>query len=130
MLLIKRNWAKIQNVSRIDLKGVLNFDPKLLNMELGTVLPIFDLKGTDGLKHSSSDFNDSQVLVVIFTCNHCPYARAYIQRISKLVDEFTRRSVSIVAINSNDPVNYPEDSYEKMLPMASLLNLSELYLFE
>lgn len=99
-------------------------------MQPGTLLPTFNLKGTDGLLHLSSNFKDSDVLVVIFTCNHCPYARAYIQRIARLVDEFEAQPVQIVAINSNDPTNYPEDSFEKMAPMAKMLNLSGLYLFD
>ncbi len=56
-----------------------------------------------------------KVLVVIFTCNHCPYAKAYEDRIVTLTNHFDEEGVQVVLINSNDAENYPEDSFDAMV---------------
>lgn len=86
----------------------------------------FNLPGVDGQDHSPEEWQDKKVLVVIFTCNHCPYAKAYQQRIIDIQNEFS--DIQIVAINSNDDENYPDDSFEKMKERAKEAGFNFPYL--
>ena len=85
---------------------------------LGDRAPDFNLKGVDGKFHSLSDYDDKKVVVVFFTCNHCPYVQAYEGRIIALQEEFKDKGVTFIGINSNDSTNYPEDSFENMIVRA------------
>lgn len=76
--------------------------------------PEFELPGTDGKTYSLSDFSNSKGLVVVFTCNHCPYAKAAWPHFIALADEYKEQKIALVGINPNDEVNYPEDSFEQM----------------
>lgn len=71
-------------------------------LKLGQPAPDFALPGVDGEIHRLDDFKDAKALMVIFTCNHCPTAQAYEGRIKKLYEDFSSRSVAIVAISPND----------------------------
>lgn len=73
-------------------------------LALGADAPDFKLPGTDGRDHALSDFADSKILMVVFTCNHCPTAQAYEQRIIDLHRDYSDRGVAIVAISPNDPL--------------------------
>lgn len=81
---------------------------------LGRPLPPFSLPGVDGMTYRESDFADAKILVVFFTCNHCPYAQATRPRLIKLAGTMRGQGVQFVAINANDETNYPEDSFEHM----------------
>lgn len=72
-------------------------------LEIGATLPDFSLPGIDGKTYSQKDFSDAPVLVIIFTCNHCPTAQAYEDRIKKLHEEYKTRGVALVAVTPNDP---------------------------
>jgi len=72
-------------------------------LEIGQNAPDFKLPGVDGRKYSLKDFADSDVLVIIFTCNHCPTAGAYEDRIIQLVKDYKSKGVAVVAISPNDP---------------------------
>jgi peroxiredoxin len=72
-------------------------------LPLGSPAPDFRLPGVDGRTHTLKDFAAARVLVVIFTCNHCPTAQAYEDRIIKLHDDYHNRGVAVAAINPNDP---------------------------
>lgn len=72
-------------------------------LEPGKPAPDFDLPGVDGKNYRLKDFADAQILVVIFTCNHCPTAQAYEERIKKLVSDYKEKSVAFVGISPNDP---------------------------
>ena len=74
---------------------------------------MFSLPATDGMTVESGQIKDP-VLVVIFTCNHCPYAQAYEGRIRDLIDDFHQEGAQFVIISSNDAENYPADSFENM----------------
>ncbi len=87
-----------------------------------------DLKGVDGKLYSMEDFSDAPVLVVIFSCNHCPYVRAYEDRYVKIQGDYRNRGVRFVAINANDDVKYPEDSFDKMVKRAKEENYNFPYL--
>jgi peroxiredoxin len=71
-------------------------------LEIGAPAPAFDLPGVDGKNHRLSDFREAKALLVIFTCNHCPTAQAYEDRINQLHDDYQDRGVSLVAISPND----------------------------
>jgi peroxiredoxin len=73
-------------------------------LAIGAVAPNFKLPGVDGRDHELKDFAAARVLVVIFTCNHCPTAQAYEDRFIKLHDDYKDKGVAIVAINPNDPL--------------------------
>jgi len=75
--------------------------PKTL--EIGATAADFDLPGVDGRNYKLRDFADAEILVVIFTCNHCPTAQAYEERIKKLATDYKDKGVAVVAISSNDP---------------------------
>lgn len=72
-------------------------------LALGSPAPNFSLPGVDGKIHKLSDYASSPVLVVVFTCNHCPIAQMYEQRIEQLYDDYGKRGVAVVAIQGNDP---------------------------
>lgn len=77
--------------------------PQPTSLALGDTAPDFRLPGVDGRTYSLKDFASARVLVVIFTCNHCPTAQAYEDRLIKLQQDYKDRGVAIVAINPNDP---------------------------
>jgi peroxiredoxin len=72
-------------------------------LPLGSPAPDFELPGTDGQIHRLSDYASSPILVVVFTCNHCPIAQMFEQRIEKLAADYKDRGVAVVAIQPNDP---------------------------
>ena len=84
-------------------------------IELGAPAPDFDLPGVDGRRYSLSSFRDKSVLVVIFSCNHCPYVKAYEDRMVSIQRDYAAKGVQLVAINSNDDKAYPEDGFSEMV---------------
>ena len=88
-------------------------------LKIGDKAPEFrNLPGVDRKTHSLSDYASDKVLVVVFSCNHCPYAQAYEDRIISLQDEFGPKGVRFVAINANDDLNYPDDNFDNMVIRA------------
>ena len=88
-------------------------------LELGAKAPDFgDLQGADGRRYSLRSFDEKPVLVAVFTCNHCPYAVAYEDRLVAIQRDYSGRGVQLVAINSNDDKSYPEDGYPQMVKRA------------
>jgi peroxiredoxin len=84
-------------------------------LKIGSKAPDFNLLGVDNKFYSLDSFADKKILIVIFSCNHCPYVQAYEQRIISIQKEFSEKGVQIVAINSNEDKNYPEDSFDQMI---------------
>jgi peroxiredoxin len=80
--------------------------------------PAFDLPGVDGRNHSLEEYEDAPVLVLVQSCNHCPYVIAWEGRLNDLQREYADRGVRIVAISSNDADAYPADSFEAMVAHA------------
>lgn len=97
------------------------------NPQIGSSAHHFNLPGIDGNVHSLKSFNEKEILVLIFSCNHCPYVKAYEDRIIKLQSDYTDK-VQVVAINSNDAVKYPEDSFEEMKVRSDEKNFNFPYL--
>jgi len=83
-------------------------------LKINDAMPPFSLPATDGMTVDTHLIKD-KVLVAIFTCNHCPYAQAYEDRLVEMAQHFDEEGVQFVLINSNDDENYPEDSFEKMI---------------
>ena len=77
--------------------------PEIKTLEIGAEAPNFRLPGVDGKMHRLAEFGKAKVLVVVFTCNHCPTAQAYEERIKKLAADYKDKGVALVAISPNDP---------------------------
>jgi len=91
-----------------------------LPLAIGEAGPSFDgLLGTDGRPHSVEDLADREAVVLIFSSNRCPTAKAYGSRMNALQGEFGPRGVAIVAVNANDPHLYPDESYPRMIERAA-----------
>ncbi|KYH25328.1 thioredoxin-dependent thiol peroxidase [Halalkalicoccus paucihalophilus] len=86
------------------------------DLERGDPAPAFELPGTDGETYSVDDFADRDALLVVFTCNHCPYAKAKIEPLNDIAAEYD--DVAVVGINPNDAETYPEDSFERMTELV------------
>ena len=87
-------------------------------MPVGTRAPSFSLPGVDGKTYTLESFRDARVLVVIFTCNHCPYAQALEPRFIELQRDYHDRGVRLVGINPNDASKYPDDDFAHMRSRA------------
>ena len=87
---------------------------------IGSPCPAFEgLPGTDGKRWALSDFAAAKLLVVIVSCNHCPYVVAYEERIVQLSKRYAPQGVSLLAINANDVARYPADGLERMKQRAA-----------
>ena len=86
-------------------------------LKIGSGLPDFNLPGVDGKNYSPGDYKSKELLLIIFGCNHCPYVQAYEDRIISIQNDYENK-LQILAINSNETVNYPEDSFEHMVERA------------
>jgi thiol-disulfide isomerase/thioredoxin len=84
-------------------------EPEVATLKIGAKAPIFDLPGVDGKNWKLGDFDQAKILVVIFTCNHCPTAQYYEERIKKLVADYKDKGVGFVAISPNDPESVRPD---------------------
>ena len=94
--------------------------PERATLPIGAEGPPFEgLLGTDGRRHGLSTFADRDALVLIFSSNRCPTAKAYVERMNALQAELGSRGVQLVAINSNDPHLYPDESYARMVERAA-----------
>jgi len=108
-------------------------------LSLGSPAPNFQLPGVDGRIHRLSDYADSPVLAVVFTCDHCPIAQMYERRIAQLAADYKDRGVAVVAIQPNDPkaIRIDEldssdtsDSLEEMKIRAEYKHLAYPYLYD
>ncbi|MDO8960237.1 MAG: thioredoxin family protein [Rhodocyclaceae bacterium] len=82
----------------------------------------FDLPGVDGQRHSLASARGPNGLLVMFICNHCPYVKAVIDRIVRDTRELKTFGIGSIAIMSNDPSEYPEDSWDNMVKLARSLD--------
>ncbi|WP_282016236.1 thioredoxin family protein [Marinifilum flexuosum] len=90
----------------------------------------FKLKNIDGKHISLADYKDAKGFVVIFTCNHCPYAVAYEDRIIDIDKKYKKKGFPVIAINPNDPAVVPGDSFEGMQKRAKEKGFTFPYLFD
>jgi peroxiredoxin len=101
-----------------------------VKLPLGSELPHFSLPNIDGRTIDSNYFQGSPASLVVFTCNHCPYVKGSEHLLIDVVKRFLSQGLKVVAINSNDPVKYPDDSFDKMKAKALDLKLPYPYLFD
>lgn len=100
-------------------------------MPLGARAPNFDgLLGVDGRRYGLSTFRDQQLVVLVFTSNRCPTAKAYTERLRRMQAEYGPCGVQLVAINSNDPHLYSEERYSRMVSFARANEYDFPYLFD
>lgn len=99
-------------------------------MTIGSAAPAFDLPGVDGRRHALDDYAGASALVLVQSCNHCPYAQAWEGRIDAAQREYGPRGVQVVAISSNDAGAFPEDSFEEMQARAKRQEFSFDYLYD
>lgn len=97
-------------------------------LPIGSPAPDFSLPGVDGKTYSLKSFSDRELLVLNFTCNHCPYAQAYESRFMALVSEFSPQGAGFAAINPNDAATYPADSFQGMKERAATMGFNFPYL--
>lgn len=90
----------------------------------------FDLLGVDGKRHNLASAKGENGLLVMFICNHCPYVKAVQDRIIRDVNELKSHGINAIAIMSNDPADYPEDSFENMTLVAKQLNYPFPYVWD
>jgi len=97
-------------------------------LSIGDPAPAWnDLPGTDGETHSLSDLKESKAIVLVFTCNSCPYAVDYEERIIALTKQFAEQGVAVVAVNVN---KVPEDSLDEMKSRADSQGFNFAYLYD
>lgn len=82
-------------------------------LQIGSPAPEFNLKGVDNKFYSLESFNDKDVVIVVFGCNHCPYVIANEDRLIEIQKDYAEK-IQVIEINSNDDAGYPEDSFENM----------------
>lgn len=98
--------------------------------KIGDTATDFSLKGVDGKNHSLADMKDAKGYIVTFTCNHCPYAVMYEDRLIAIQAEFGPKGYQVVAVNPNDPEVNAEDSFEKMIIRAEEKKFNFPYLID
>ena len=112
---------------------------EIKTLGIGDKAPDFNLPGVDGRRYTLGDFSRADVLVIIFTCNHCPTAQAYEDRMKKLAAEYRGKGVALVAISPNDPkavrldeLGYSDmgDSFEEMKIRARDMDYNFPYLYD
>ena len=99
-------------------------------LEIGQKAPDFTLPATDGNMYSLSDFDNAEVLVIFFTCNHCPYVIGSDEVTRTTAEKFIPKGVKFVGINSNSPRTYEEDSFHHMVERMDLHKFPWLYLHD
>ncbi|MBI2143081.1 thioredoxin family protein [Candidatus Woesearchaeota archaeon] len=98
-------------------------------MKIGDSAIEFDLPGVDGKTYMLRYFHNREIIVIVFTCNHCPYAQAYESRLIALAKEFSKKA-AFIAISSNDASKYPQDSFQGMKLRAMEKGFPYPYLYD
>jgi peroxiredoxin len=88
-------------------------------LELGKAPPDFNLPGIDGKNYSPVSFKDAKLLVIVFSCNHCPYVINSEERMIAFYNDYKPKGVAMIAINSNETEGHPLDSFDHMITHAA-----------
>jgi len=99
-------------------------------LAIGTKAPDFSLINVDGRTVSLADFEGAPALLVMFICNHCPFVKHVAGELARLALDYQPKQVAIVAINSNDAANYPDDSPERMVHEVEERGYTFPYLYD
>jgi len=118
IILIQAGTTKMENTS--EHKGY----------KIGDVATDFHLKNVDNKMVSLSDYKEAKGFIVVFTCNHCPYAKAYQDRIIALNNKYAAKGYPVIAINPNDPKVQPDDSFDAMKIRAKEKGFTFPYLID
>jgi len=115
-------------VSVFSISGFTSDDP--IPYKIGDKATDFKLKSVDGKMYGMSDYKDAKGFIVVFTCNHCPFAKKYEDRINALAKKYKPQGYILLAINPNDPALEPDDSFEMMKVRAKEKGFAFPYLFD
>jgi len=96
-------------------------------LSLGQSAPDFNLPGVDGKNYSLASFKSAKLLLVVFSCNHCPYVVGSEQRMINLYNDFAPRGMAMIAINSNETENHPADAFDHMVTRSREKKLPWVY---
>ena len=99
-------------------------------MLIGDQAPSFSLPGVDGKTHTLESVRGAKAAIVVFSCNHCPYVLMNEDRLISVFKDYAAKGVGMAAINSNDAVKYPDDSFENMKARASARGFPFPYLHD
>ncbi len=134
----KKLWSAIL-IATIFIGIVSAETSKVVPLEIGAAAPDFNLPGVDGREYRLADFADANILVIVFTANHCPTAQAYESRLMQLVTDYKSKGVAVAAISPNDPqavrldeMGYTDmgDSFEEMKLRAAERKFNFPYLYD
>ncbi len=98
-------------------------------IKIGDAAIPFTLPGVDGQNHTLSDYSNKAIVVIIFSCNHCPYVRAWQDRMVQIQADYANKHVQMIAINANDTYNNPDDSFANMKKQALENGFNFIYLY-
>ncbi len=112
------------------LMGVLMSFTNPTGYKVGDKATDFKLKSVDNKMYSMADYKDAKGFIVVFTCNHCPFAVKYEDRIIDLAKKYKSKGYILLAINPNDPAAQPDDSFELMQKRAKEKKFTFPYLFD
>ncbi len=121
---------KIKLVAILALFAFVTVNAQKKGYNIGDAASDFKLKNIDGKMVSMTDYKNAKGFIVVFTSNHCPFAVAYEDRIIALHNKYAKLGYPVIAINPNDPVAQPQDSYELMQKRAKEKSLPYVYLFD
>lgn len=99
-------------------------------LQIGKKAPDFSLIGTDGIRYKLNDFKSSKLLVVFFTCNHCPYVIGSDEDTRAIAEKYIPHGVEFIGINSNSPNTYQEDDYDHMVERMNENDFPWVYLYD
>ncbi len=102
----------------------------MANLRIGDKAIPFKLLGVDDKIHSLGDYPSKNAVGVIFSCNHCPYVRAWEDRMVQIQGDYAGKGFQLIAINSNDETKYPDDSFPKMKERARERKFNFPYLWD
>ena len=102
----------------------------MANLKPGDKAVPFELPGVDDRRHALEDYADKESVAVVFTCNHCPYARAWENRLIEIQTDYAARGVQLVAISANDAKRYPDDSFPRMRDRSEEKGFNFPYLYD
>ncbi len=98
--------------------------------DFGAPAPDFDLPATDGRRYRRDALLGPKGLLVMFICNHCPFVKAVLDKMARDANELKSHGIGSVAISSNDPTDYPEDSFDNMKTLAERMRFPFPYLWD
>jgi len=99
-------------------------------LQIGAEAPYFKLPATDGIEYSLTDFSNNRILVIFFTCNHCPYVVGSDEVTRVTAEKYSSEGVRFVGINSNSEKTYEEDSFPNMVKRMDKYRFPWLYLYD